>query len=314
MTRAPLERAFFLVEALVTALLYPWYRLWQRLSKRPTIPVLMYHQIGSPLGRRAGSDDCVSPERFALHMRVIAQAGYQVVPLRSVVRGLGQGPATELRKCVAITFDDGYRDQVVHALPVLRRHGMSATFFLVAGCVGTDALLPHLSRDGVAAVPAGWLPLTWDDARALVAQGMDVGSHAVSHRSLGRLGLDEARREIEQSRTILEKGLGTRVRLFAYPFGSGTYGDFDSTVAELLRAAGYEGACTTVWGTNAPGVDRFALRRIPMAEGDGAFRVRCKLAGAYDWVGVVKDAWQRLVPREDRVDAGVPALVTTDAP
>src|SRR6266478_5363316 len=149
--RARLERAFFLVEELVTALLYPWYRLRQRLGRRPTVPVLMYHQIGPRLGRGAGFDDCVSPERFALHMRVIAKAGYQVVPLASVVRGLGQSPATELRKCVAITFDDGYRDQFVHALPILRRHGMPATFFLVAGCVGTDALLPHLCREGAAA-------------------------------------------------------------------------------------------------------------------------------------------------------------------
>ena len=93
------------------------------------------------------------------------------------------------------------------------------------------------------------------------------------------------------------------VECFAYPFGSRAYGDFDPAIRELLRRAGYRGACTTVVGRNGPGADPLALRRLPVEEADGPFRLRCKLAGAYDWVGPVKSLWQRLVARQERVDA-----------
>jgi len=71
------------------------------------------------------------------------------------------------------------------------------------------------------------------------------------------------------------------------------------------------GACTTVIGRCAPGVDLYALPRIPMEDADTRFRVRCKLAGAYDWVGTVKSFCQRLLARRERVDAGLPCDETS---
>ena len=75
----------------------------------------------------------------------------------------------------------------------------------------------------------------------------------------------------------------------------------------MLGAQGYAAACTTVIGRCAADADPYAMPRIPMDETDGPFRVRCKLAGAYDWVGRVKSLAQRLLAREDRVDEGLPA-------
>lgn len=305
--RAWCEGLFFAVERLVTALLYPWCVLRRRWGP-PTVPILMYHQVSRPMDG-AAFGDCVSPERFELQMRAIVESGYRVISLVSLIRGARQSPRA-LRRCVVITFDDGFRDQFLNACPILRRYGLPATFFLVAGYVGTDVMFPHLAPDGARVeAPPGWLPLAWDQARAMAQHGIDIGSHSVSHRSLGCLPLDAARREIEWSKALLERRLGIPVRFFAYPFGSGAYGDFDGEIADLLRHAGYDGACTTVVGTNGRGADAFALRRIPMEDADGAFRVRCKLVGAYDWVGMIKYAWQRLVPRHDRVDAGLaPAM------
>ncbi|MBI2116985.1 MAG: polysaccharide deacetylase family protein [candidate division NC10 bacterium] len=311
-TRAWCERMFVAVERLVTALLYPYGLLRQRWGRRPAVPILMYHQVSRPVDG-ATFGDCVSPERFELQVRAIQNAGYRVIPLQSLVRAMRQSPPPALARCVVITFDDGFRDQFRNAYPVLRRHGLPATFFLIAGYLGTDSLFPHLAPAGAHTdAPEAWLPLTWDQARAMAQHGMDIGSHTVWHRSLGCLPLEEARREVEQSREILEQRLGHPVKFFAYPFGSRAYGDFTPAIADLLRQAGYGGACTTVVGTSGPGVDAFALRRIPMEEADGAFRVRCKLVGAYDWVGRIKNAWQRLVPREDRVDAGLVLRATPD--
>lgn len=303
--RAWCERAFFAAERLVTALLYP-YCLWRRRREgRPTVPILMYHQVSRPQDGGA-FDDYVSPERFELQVRAIREAGYEIVSLSEVVRRLRRSAGKGLERCAAITFDDGFRGQFLNACPVLRRHRAPATFFLIAGYLGKNVLFPHLAPGGTAVdLPEDWLPLTWEQAASLAQSGMEIGSHTVSHCSLGCLEPEEARREVRRSKEILERRLGCPVQYFAYPFGSRAYGDFDPKIADLLREAGYRGACTTVVGGNDPEVDAFALRRIPMEESDGPFRVRCKLAGAYGWVGAVKNAWQRLVPREDRVNAGV---------
>jgi peptidoglycan/xylan/chitin deacetylase (PgdA/CDA1 family) len=246
----------------------------------------------------------VSPARFERQMRALRDAGYSTVPLAALVRRLEGPPGGRPGRCAVVTFDDGLRGQVANALPILERHGFAATFFLIAGAVGMEAPLPHLepAADG-AESPAEWLPISWVEARRLVERGFEIGSHSVSHRSLGGLPPEEIDREARASKGILERRLGVPVELFAYPFGSRAYGDFDRGTRDLLRRAGYHGACTTVVGTIGPGDDPLALSRVPVEEADGPFRMRCKLAGAYDWVGPVKSLWQRLVAREDRVDA-----------
>jgi peptidoglycan/xylan/chitin deacetylase (PgdA/CDA1 family) len=218
----------------------------------------------------------------------------------------------DLGRAVVLTFDDGYRGQFAFAYPILRWHRLPATFFVTAGYLGTNRFFPHLALETAAAgngaspSPA-WLPLSWDEVKEMAGHGIGIASHAVSHRSLGRLAAEEAEFEVRRSKEVLERRLGIRVDLFAYPFGSRAYGDFDRGIEDILRGTGYRGACTSVVGRSGPGVDPLALPRIPMEDGDGPFRVRCKLAGAYDWVGVVKSLWQRLAARQERVDARLTA-------
>jgi peptidoglycan/xylan/chitin deacetylase (PgdA/CDA1 family) len=305
--RHAIEGAFFVVERLITALLYPACLVLGRLRRGARVPVLMYHQVGHPLPGAGPGGEAVSPERFAQQIVALCRAGYRVIPLGALVRRLQDRRAGEPGRCAVLTFDDGLRGQIENACPVLERFGLPATFFLVAGAVGTDRTLPHLaSREegaGDEAPPGDWLPLSWEEAGRLAARGFEIGSHSLSHRSLGGLSPEEVEAEAGGSRAVLERRLGVPVEVIAYPFGSGAYGDFDAGTRVILHRAGYRGACTTVVGGNGPGSDPLALRRIPVEESDGPFRLRCKLAGAYDWVGAVKSFWQRLVAREDRVDA-----------
>lgn len=313
--RHGLERLFFMAERILTALLYPCCLLRDRLRGPARIPILMYHQVGSPLKGAQSCQDCVSPERFEMQIRGLLRAGYRVISLARLARLLEESSPARLKRCVVLTFDDGYRDQFSHAYEILRRRRLSATFFLVAGYLGKNTFLPHLLPEDAPVrpgdqLPSGWLPMSWGEAEEMARNGMDIGSHSVSHRSLGRLESREVEEEVRRSKEMLERRLGVRVGFFAYPFGSEAYGDFDRGIQAILRAAGYRGACTTVVGTNGPGAEPFALRRIPVEQEDGPFRLRCKLVGAYNWVGAVKNFWQRLVAREDRVDAGL--LVKAD--
>jgi peptidoglycan/xylan/chitin deacetylase (PgdA/CDA1 family) len=109
--------------------------------------------------------------------------------------------------------------------------------------------------------------MTWDQARALVASGMSVGSHSRTHRDLGRLTEDEQRAELVESKRLLEAELGREVVSLAYPYGwPGTY---DATTSRLAREAGYRVAFSSVEGFNRPGsTDPYAVRRLGVGFAD----------------------------------------------
>lgn len=90
--------------------------------------VLAYHRVAEV--EHDPWELCVSPERFAEHLEVLRTQRRPVVPSSSVARG--EAP----KNAVAITFDDGYLDNLVSAAPALERAGMPATFFITTGCIG----------------------------------------------------------------------------------------------------------------------------------------------------------------------------------
>jgi peptidoglycan/xylan/chitin deacetylase (PgdA/CDA1 family) len=111
-----------------------------------------------------------------------------------------------------------------------------------------------------AADPFSLMPmLSWDETRALVRDGLSVGGHTVSHPSLTTLGPAEARAEVVECRKRLEDELGRPVTTFAYPFGMER--DWNGLVREVVREAGYVGACTALPGVVRDGGDAYALAR-----------------------------------------------------
>jgi peptidoglycan/xylan/chitin deacetylase (PgdA/CDA1 family) len=106
-------------------------RVGERFARRPVI--LLYHRIAAdgpdPFGL------CVSPAHFAEQLQVLA-AEYEPVSLGELAARVRAGEAT--RREVALTFDDGYRDNLLAALPLLQRHGIPATFFVVSGQLGSE--------------------------------------------------------------------------------------------------------------------------------------------------------------------------------
>lgn len=126
--------------------------------------------------------------------------------------------------------------------------------------------------------------LTWDHARALVAAGMGVGSHGVTHRALGRLPEDQQRAELVDSKRRIQSETGFEVTALAYPYGwPGTYGD---ATARLARESGYRAAFTALPGVNRPGPGPpdplHALRLgVGFADSPLVHRTRWALHGAF---------------------------------
>jgi peptidoglycan/xylan/chitin deacetylase (PgdA/CDA1 family) len=120
----------------------------------------------------------------------------------------------QLPPSLTITFDDGYRGNATIAAPILERHALRGCFFLTTQFIGTDHV-PFWDRE--LNIETMWM--TWDDVRGLRDAGHELGSHTETHVDLGRVGREEARREIQGADERLKKELGSSSGLFAFPFG-----------------------------------------------------------------------------------------------
>lgn len=219
---------------------------WARLAS-PGALVLMYHSV-EPLKRKKSERFTTDTERFEQQMRLLARLGYCVLPLASIVGYLERGEMPPPR-AVAITFDDGYRNNLTEAWPRLRRLGYPATLFFVTGKAGeSSGPRPYLS---------------WQEALQLDREGFSIEAHSVTHPSLYDISPEDADFEIRASRRHLEERLGRSVQLFAYP-----YGHCNEQVRELVASAGYRSAFSVAPGFNTLRTHRFDLKRVEIDGGD----------------------------------------------
>lgn len=216
------------------------------------IPILMYHQIDEPPRRGVSLRGLiVAPQSFARQMALLKLLGYKGLSMRDLEPFLKR----EMQgKVVGITFDDGYQNNVQNALPILKKHGFTATCYGVSGMFGgTNNWDRQL---GIAEKPL----MTAEDWRAWRDAGMDIGSHTRTHVNLGTLSTDEARAQIVTSKHELEQTLDCEVRHFCYP-----YGIFMPEHSAMVKEAGYATATTTQRGQVHAGDDPYTLRRIMVA-------------------------------------------------
>lgn len=216
-------------------------------APEPVAFILMYHHVSEtvlpgPYGRAL----TVRPAEFTRQLDWLRGSGCETVTVDTIV---ADAQAGALHGCeVAITFDDGYVDDVA-AAHMLAAGGDTATLYVSSGLVGTPG---HLTRSQV---------------RALADEGLQIGAHTINHVDLTTRDDAQAAREIGGSRRSLQAWSGTAVDSFAYPAGR-----FDSRIERLVRAGSFKNAVTTRPGRlSAPGAvaDRYALARYRIERDSG---------------------------------------------
>lgn len=216
-----------------------------------TLPVYYYHRVG-PFRDGAPRKMNVSPEAFREHMSVLARRAHPVAISELVACARDGRPFP--RGAVAVTFDDGYKDLMEFALPVLQEFRIPAAFFIVSGGIGaTDA---WNKVEGVPNEPI----LSWDDLKRLRDAGMTIGSHSATHARLDGLQGEALREEIEGSRRDLQSGLGIQILHFAYPQGR-----YSPEAEKLVADAGYAAGWATRKGRPLARGDVTAIRRAPVS-------------------------------------------------
>ena len=265
--------------------------------------VLLYHRVHRSYRDRWQL--CVSPENFAAHLRCLKRS-FRPVRLAEIATMIADGKVKQ--NSVAITFDDGYRDNLTAAIPILEQMRLPATFFICGDAASEgesfwwerleaslqlmeldDAGVERLHRrlmiaDVVerhrilAELPAAdhvlSERLSHDDLKMLACHPLaDIGAHGWSHRRLDHLQTHDLRREVMENVRMLADLTDTSVRSFAYPFG----GSVTSELTNIVREAGIETACTVASTAVTVGSDALLIPRLEIRDcGEDEFEARLR--------------------------------------
>jgi peptidoglycan/xylan/chitin deacetylase (PgdA/CDA1 family) len=269
------HRLYALKAAAVRVRSLAWLARNRGRSSFSGLRVLVYHRVHT-------DDDplAVTPSRFQEQMALLAAEGYRVLDLAQAVELLGRGELPD--KAVALNFDDGYHDIVQHALPVLERHGLRATVFVVPGAIdGTTTFEWYEQQPRL---------LSWQEICALDGSSpLRFEPHTLTHPNLVTLPAEVAAREIEGSKQEVERRLGRPAEIFSYPAGL-----FGERERELVARAGYRLAVSCEPGLNLADMDPLAVRRVQIDARDSLLDFRAKVGGGHDRPLPLRATYRRL--------------------
>jgi peptidoglycan/xylan/chitin deacetylase (PgdA/CDA1 family) len=226
---------------------------------------LMYHELhieGRPL---VDADPgyavyAVGRDTFREHMDYLVRAGVRC-------RSLGEARARGDARIIALTFDDGCETDWTEAVPILKQRSFGATFFVIAGFLGTRGYMSAAQL------------------RELASAGFELGSHSLTHRMLPTLPQAEIVRELAGSKAKIEDTAGAPVRHFSCP-----HGRWSPLIATAARDAGYETVSTSRVGLNTPTTPPLALRRVAVKRGHDLATFAAMARGRGLWRRIVTGA------------------------
>lgn len=235
-----------------------------------TPPILMYHYVNveEPLKSKLG----ITPNTFERQMRFLRERKYNIITLDELADLIKDKKKIPFKTAV-ITFDDGYLDNYTNVFPILKKYRIPATIFVVV-----DRLGRRLGNDDY---------LNIAQLKEMIHSGLiTIGSHSLSHPNLSEdLSEDELRREIGQSKQIIEETLGVPVNLFSYPFGG-----ISPKARNLVKESGYKSAVGTNFPKGYPSDDIFALKRLRISENARNLIVFwIEISGFYNYIKEQRD-------------------------
>jgi len=237
------------------------------------IPIIYYHRLVESLDEAGKHGIYVTAEQFDKHLSYLKRNGYKTISFEEALeikRICSEG------KYVIVSFDDGYEDNYRLAFPILKKYGFKAIIFLVAG-------LEYNSWDQKSNEPK-LIMMNKQQILEMQAYGIEFGSHTLSHSDLTKISFEDAKKELVESKKILEEELGIEIKSFAFP-----YGNYNEEVKKIAREAGYK----LVYATdNAPlGLheDLFQIRRIGIFPNTTVRGLARKVKGNYIFKRLKKD-------------------------
>lgn len=247
----------------------PFAHCWYKM--RPGARILMYHRVSDTAVTRSSGPDqlTVSPELFAEQIAWLAQYR-KILPLTTLLDQINAGNVDG--EAVALTFDDGYLDNLTHALPVLEKHNAPATIYITSSFASQELRHPRYDNE------SGRLHLNWQEIRDLSSHELiDIGSHTVTHPMLSELSEQKVLHEIKNSKSDIEQHIDGSVTSFCYPSGN-----YTARELKIVQECGYQNALSVKPGVSRKNSDVFALKRTEVTYKDSPDNLALKLSGALD--------------------------------
>jgi len=211
------------------------------------IPILTYHSIDD-----SGSIISTPPHKFREQMQILQDRQFNIISLNNLVHFIRNKQPLPSKTAV-ITFDDGFKNFYLKAYPILQEFGFSATVFLVPGYIGKTSRWNATLRG----MPVLDL-LEWGEVKEIFNNGIDFGAHGMTHETLAKLSLEEARQQIVKSKSAIQDHINRDVTVFSYP-----YGIANEDIKRLVQAE-FQGACGTCMDFVSKHSDIYELPRIDM--------------------------------------------------
>ena len=215
--------------------------------------VLVYHRVANvshdPLQL------CVSIQNFRDQISYLKKK-FDIVPLSQIVGSLRSRKIKN--RTLAITFDDGYADNLYEALPILEEFNVPATIFITTG--NTDSQEDFYWDKNTNKEDRG-RPMTAEEIKKVASHSLiEIGAHTVHHPNLRKINIDKQAEEIMQSKIMLEKILDKKISGFAYPFGSKK--SFSKETVSEVKKYGFNFACANTQEKVCFLSNLFAIPRI----------------------------------------------------
>lgn len=218
----------------------------------PTAVILIYHRIANV--KYDPHLLSVSPGNFYQQLKYLKEK-FKIIKLSELVEDLKTNQLKN--KSIAITFDDGYADNLYSALPILEKLEIPATIFLVAGKI--DSQKSFLWDENTPRQDQGRALSSGELIKLSSNPLIEIGSHTITHPSLSRLSFGQQKEEIAESKRIIENLIQKPINSFSYPFG--TSRNVNQQSINLVKASGYQYACANIHDRVTKKSDLFLLPR-----------------------------------------------------
>lgn len=238
------------------------------------IPIIYYHRVIRDLKETGRKGIYVTEKQFEEHLSYLKKKGFTSVSFEDA---LELKKANKKGKYVIITFDDGYQDNYLLAFPLLKKYGFKALVFMVAESNHND----WDSKSGEIKLPL----MNFNQIKEMSENGIDFGSHTLSHCNLSKTDYDSAKKELTESKRILEEKIGRSITTVAYP-----YGEFTPETINIVKEAGYKFAFATDQAPLGLHENYFAVRRIGIFPNTFKHGFSRKVSGKYPFIRIKRDS------------------------
>ena len=202
--------------------------------------ILVYHRFGE--GQFPSTS--IRMEQFRSHVLELRRKRYNILPITEIIQKINNREKLP-DFTIGLSIDDAYSSVYEKAWPLLREANIPFTLFISTDVVDRQA--------------TGYM--SWDQIRELKSSGVTIGSQTKSHKHLPLISIEDAKQEIDKANVRIKREIGLRPDLFAYP-----YGEYNSSVRELIIDRGFKAAFTQSSGALHSYSDKFSLPRFALNE------------------------------------------------